>query len=788
MRKTLLAVLLAVFCCSTPLLAQGQKITEAKDVLNLIEKVNDYWQAHNTPYCRGFWDNAAYFTGNMEAYKLTGKAQYYDYSDKWCRHNEWMGAKSNDKKNWKYKTYGEGNDFVLFGDWQICFQTYIDMYELVPADYKVARAKEVMGYECDMADNKFWWWADALYMVMPVMTKMYNLTGDIKYLDKLHENFLWSDSLMWDKEAQLYYRDGKYIWPKVKTSCDGGKSFWARGDGWVLAGLAKVLADMPKDYKGRDIFVQRFQQLAEGVARVQRPDGYWSRSMLCEGDAPGPETSGTAFFCYGLEWGVNHGYLSKEKYGPVIEKAWGYLRVMALQPDGSIGYVQPIGEKPDPTKTVNEKSQAPFGTGAWLLAACERVRYLEGSAKAQDLKPGQPGVAAGAKQKALTKTIKNPSNMERQDVIELSGNEIFGAMGLSGGRQIVITDGDQVEVPYQLTRDGKILVQVFVAPKGSTTLYIYQGEPKVYRLDCNGRIYPNREDDLAWENDKNAWRFYGPKMHNKGVNGFDTFTKNVTYPIQDKLYQSELGSYGLNERLKKQNRGGEWNQLHRDLYTYHRNRGEGMDAYTVGATLGAGAPALMNGNELILPDVYEKAEIIENGPLRFRVKLTMYEQNGIQEIRNITQNKGSHLAHVEVAYMKKGGFPQNYACAGIAVHESQPSAYVINQKVGYIAYADALDTPKGQNGQLYIACLFPNAKNVKLSYLPMKEKKSGAVGHVIGQTKLTKPSVSEDTNLIAGFDYYAGSAWSKYDVPNMAVWETLLQGYASQMATPLIVE
>ena len=177
--------------------AMAQNLDEARQVRDLVEKVNDYWQAHNSPYCRGFWDNAAYFTGNMEAYKLTGKADYYQYSDKWCRHNEWKGAKSNDKKNWKYKTYGEGDDFVLFGDWQICFQTYIDMYNLVPADYKVARAKEVMAYECNMQDNKFWWWADALYMVMPVMTKMYNLTGDIKYLDKLYENYL-SRTIPWD--------------------------------------------------------------------------------------------------------------------------------------------------------------------------------------------------------------------------------------------------------------------------------------------------------------------------------------------------------------------------------------------------------------------------------------------------------------------------------------------------------------------------------------------------------------------------------------------------------------
>jgi|GEM_PF-76350 len=763
------------------------KLQESREVLSLIEKVNDYWQAHNTPYCRGFWDNAAYFTGNMEAYRLTGKADYYAYSDKWCRHNEWKGAKSNDKKNWKYAWYGEGDDFVLFGDWQICFQTYIDMYNLVPADYKVERAKEVMSYECNHPDTHFWWWADALYMVMPVMTKMYSLTGDQMYLDKLYENFLWSDSLMWDKEAKLYYRDGKYIWPKVKTSCDGGKSFWARGDGWVLAGLAKVLADMPKDYKGRPIFEQRFKELADGVVACQRPDGYWSRSMLCEGDAPGPETSGTAFFCYGLEWGVNYGYLKGERYTNAIEKAWKYLSSKALQPDGSIGYVQPIGEKPDPTKTVNEKSQAPFGTGAWLLAACERVRYLNNSASASS-KPGAPRLATSSRHMKIT--VSNPTNMERQDVIELDAKTIFDRLQIAGGRQFMVLDGDNVEQPYQLTRDGKLLVQVFLRPNGKAEFQIVTGEPKAYRLDCNGRIYPNREDDLAWETDKNAWRMYGPKMHNKGVNGFDTFTKNSPAPIQDQLYHNELTSYGVNEQLKKAGRGGEWNQIHRDVYTYHRDKGLGMDAYTVGATLGAGAPALINGTELILSDVYEKVQIVENGPLRFSVKQQMYENNALTEHRLISQDRGSHLACVNVHHeypktpgadgqMEYSGGPiPGKLCAGIVVHESQPDAFIINKKAGYIAYSDALDTPKGQNGQLYIGCLFPQqvSGKVALQYLPMKEMKSGAVGHVLG--------VSQGP-AYKSFTYYVGTAWSKYDVPTMAVWETLLQGYAEQLKNPL---
>lgn len=746
----------------------------SRDVLATIEKVNDYWQAHNSPYKRAFWDNAAYYTGNIEAYKLLGKAEWYQYSDRWCRHNEWKGAKSNDKANWKYQWYGEGDDFVLFGDWQICFQTYIDMYNLVPADYKVARAKEVMAYECNMADNKFWWWADALYMVMPVMTKMYHLTGETMYLNKLYENFLWSDSLMWDADAQLYYRDGKYIWPKVRTACDGGKSFWARGDGWVLAGLAKVLADMPRDYKNRDIFVKRFQQLAEGVARVQRPDGYWSRSMLCEEDAPGPETSGTAFFCYGLEWGVNHGYLDKNKYSETIEKAWRYLSTVALQPDGSIGYVQPIGEKPDPTKIVDANSQAPFGTGAWLLAACERVRYLDKTACSY-AKPGAPAIAdAGG---SIQLVVSNPSADNRQDVVEVDARQVFDKLQIGGGRQFMVLDGDNVEQPYQLTHDGKLLIQAFLAPGASATFTLAKGEPKLYRLDCNGRVYPNREDDLTWENDKNAWRFYGPKMHNKGVTGFDIFSKNVTYPIQDQLYQNELTSYGVNEQLKKQGRGGEWAQIHRDVYTYHRDKGQGMDAYTVGATLGAGAPALIKGDELLLPDVYEKAEILDNGPLRFTVRETMFANaDGVVETRLISQDKGTHLAKCAVAY--DGLQSPAAVVAGIVVHKSQPTAYTINKKQGYITYADALDTPQGQNGQLYIGVVFPQ-KMKSLRYLPLKEEKAGGVGHIIGQTNY---------NPGESFTYYFGTGWSKYDVPTQAVWDALLQGYLRNMAQPLKVD
>ena len=122
----------------------------------------------------------------MEAYRLTGNQDYLDYSLAWADHNGWQGAKCKDRGKWKYN-YGETDEHVLFGDWQICFQTYADLYNILPDDRRIRRAREVMEYQMSTPQNDYWWWADGLYMVMPVMTKMYKITGNSKYLDKLYD-------------------------------------------------------------------------------------------------------------------------------------------------------------------------------------------------------------------------------------------------------------------------------------------------------------------------------------------------------------------------------------------------------------------------------------------------------------------------------------------------------------------------------------------------------------------------------------------------------------------------
>ena len=131
MKRILLAIMLI------PSLTIQAKHWTTDEIAELIRKVNTYWQTNNPAEVRSFWDNAAYHTGNIEVYKLLKDQQMLDYSIRWAEHNQWMGATESDPAKWKYKNYGEGQDYVLFGDWQICFQTYIDLYHFSPDVRKI---------------------------------------------------------------------------------------------------------------------------------------------------------------------------------------------------------------------------------------------------------------------------------------------------------------------------------------------------------------------------------------------------------------------------------------------------------------------------------------------------------------------------------------------------------------------------------------------------------------------------------------------------------------------------
>ncbi len=410
--------------------SSAQTITNKKsEVIDIITKVNNYWQANNSYAQSSFWDKAAYHTGNMEAYTVTGNAAYKTYSENWAKYNNWIGATGTNKSRWKY-SYGEGGDYVLFGDNQICFQTYIDLYNLdianniTPVPTKIARAKEVMSYQVTTSNKDYWWWADGLYMVMPVMTKMYKLTGDQIYLDKLYQYFCFADSVMYDKTEQIYYRDASFVYP-AHTTLSGKKDFWARGNGWVFAGLAKVLKDLPQDYAYRPFFEIRFKNMAKALIKMQLTEGYWTRSLQDEAQCPGRETSGTAFFTYGLFWGINNGYLDKATYLPAALNGWNYLSTIALQANGIVGYVQPIGGSAIPGQIITASNTANFGVGAFLLAASELTRLSELTSSVNELQKNPNQTILSPNPATSSFSITNDSGLHRDvNIYDITGKLI----------------------------------------------------------------------------------------------------------------------------------------------------------------------------------------------------------------------------------------------------------------------------------------------------------------------------------------------------------------------------
>ncbi len=361
---------------------------KARHILQLLDSVQTTFQSQNSYKKDAWWDKAMYHTANMEAYRLTGCDRYLRYSEKWAIHNKWMGAREANKANWKYQRPMYEHDNVMFADWQVCFQTYIDLYNISPDPIKTARAIEVMEYQTARQESDFWYWADALYMAMPLMTRLYNLTGQRKYLDKMYEWHQFTSIVMYDRETGLYFRDRNYVYPRFKSK-NGKKEFWSRGNGWVMAALARVLDQMPKDYKHYGYFKERYIKMAYAVRERQQEGGYWTQNIDDPDEMPGYETSGTALFTYAMAWGINNGILSKKDFGPVLRNAWHYLENTALLPNHHIGYIQDWGEKAEPGFPISEKNQTIFGTGCWILAAVEYCKYQDRKTYSTSTKPAQ---------------------------------------------------------------------------------------------------------------------------------------------------------------------------------------------------------------------------------------------------------------------------------------------------------------------------------------------------------------------------------------------------------------
>lgn len=507
-----------------------------------------------------------------------------------------------------------------------------------------------------------WCWCDALFMAPPVWAKLAALTGEEKYRDFMISEYRATHARLFDTEEHLFYRDSSFI---GKKTANGAKMFWSRGDGWVLAGLPLVIRELPDDLRTRPWFVGLFKEMCEKVKTLQRDDGAWPPSLVDGQDPDMPEMSGTAFFCSAFMWGVNNGLLDAADYLPRVKKAWAAM-CRCADADGKFGWVQQAGSRP--ASDFGADSTEAYGAGGFLLAAAEIRKHL----------------VLQAHPEAKTVTVK-PVARYRTDTVEVP----WPGLGLAAQDLVVFDPRDGAFLPYQLwddDGDGRpdklLFVSTFVA--GVTRTFRLFNDAALPKADqtavCFGRHAPDRLDDYLWENDKTAWRIYGPGVaepppKGEGLvsSGIDVWSKKVDYPIIDK-----------------------WLKIGK----YHNDNGEGMDNYKVGTARGCGGFAVWRGGKAYCAGNWRTQRCLATGPVRtaFEVTYAPVDCEGVtvEERRVVTLDRGRRFTRHAATFTVKGPYKVSGGPGlNIAAAKGHNGALALRPDRGWLANFEPAQKGKG---------------------------------------------------------------------------------------------
>ena len=325
-----------------------------KAITAAMKKVADWQVAVAEPHFNKQWTFAALYDGLLAASKTTGDPRYRDAVLHFAERSDWTLL---------------DNRFPHADD-QAMGQAYLDLYLQDRQAVRMADTKAILDrlvVRSDDPDKLLWWWCDALFMSPPVLLRMYEITHDRKYLDYMdHEWWLTSGSL-YNQENHLYFRDSRYF---TQKQANGKPIFWSRGNGWVMGALVNVLQIMPADYPSRPKYVAQFREMAAKIAAIQSPDGLWRSGLLDPDSYDLPEVSGSAFFTFGIAYGLNEKILDRKTYLPVVEKSWKGM-LSHIYADGRLGSIQPIDGQPGKFKP---SASYVYGVGGFLLAGSEMHR------------------------------------------------------------------------------------------------------------------------------------------------------------------------------------------------------------------------------------------------------------------------------------------------------------------------------------------------------------------------------------------------------------------------------
>lgn len=372
-------------------------------------------------------------------------------------------------------------------------------------------------------------------------------------------------------------------------------------------------------------------------------------------------------------------------------------------------------------------------------------------------------------EKSLDVTVENPLGIARADeIVELPADSILNLLDAS---HCYITDGKGREIPSQITHDGLLIFAADVDANGSASYTVHASDTMpVYTSVATGRIYPERADDIAWENETVGFRAYGPTTQSRGERayGYDIFFKHPTpTPILEKLYEPETNprTWEIRDSLLTISR--ELADSFVNTISYHIDHGLGMDCYAVGPTLGAGVAALLDNDTICYAWCYDKAEVLDNGPLRFTVKMdfapvAIGSDTCVTESRIITLDSGSHLNRCEVRY--EGLSSPRAIAAGFPLRDDD-APYTDNGN-GIVAYSDP--TQGHDNGRAMLGLIMPGCDSTR------------TLDNHITAVSTARPD--------SAFIYYWGFAWDRADITDKAAWQQYLGTKAKTLATPLSVK
>ena len=367
------------------------------DVLAAMKKVAEYAQWYYPVNVKAYWDDGVYHMGMMALYNIAHDAEAFTYTETFGDYNNWMltrGGSISDQCGVQTPLGNRHNRLAAAQSWIEAYHAFPALVDLSDTRREIA---DQTALSLEAVKSEAYFAVDAQFMALPTFAKVGKLENNPRYFDRMYALFHYNKTTLglYDTVAHLYYRDKCYI---TRRSPNGRHVLWSRGNGWALGALVRMLQELPVTDPHRAEYITTFKQMSAALKAVQRSDGFWNMNLDDPAHYPGPETSGTAMFVYGMAWGIRNGLLDATIYRPVVAQAWDALVTTAVHPSGKLGYVQNVGKEPVPTQSVTYESSADFGVGTFLLAGSEVWKLAPGDGTKYEVETLSATVSAGDSQ------------------------------------------------------------------------------------------------------------------------------------------------------------------------------------------------------------------------------------------------------------------------------------------------------------------------------------------------------------------------------------------------------